>query len=77
MAEPKSRIMEHLARSTNNLNLDSVPEPATPTPTALPSDRKQRIKEHLSRSKGTFGMGASTDARRQRILSHVQQTMDN
>jgi hypothetical protein len=77
MADPKSRIMEHLARSTGNFNFENVAQPTRPQAESMPSERRQRMLEHVARSKGTFGTAAGTSDRKRQILNHVQQTMNS
>ncbi len=84
----KKRIMEHLARSSDNMKfvspkkaINPPPPPISPIPPSQPTpakvdDRKTRIKEHLSRSSGDFDkLSLSSEQRKKRIQDHIRITM--
>lgn len=74
--EQKRSIMEHLARSSSDLNFDRLPQNYEPAKqSSLPDDKKKRIQDHLNRSKGQFGASnLSTDQRKQRVMEHLRVT---
>ncbi|MDY7013223.1 MAG: hypothetical protein SVX43_06385 [Cyanobacteriota bacterium] len=81
----KKRILDHLARSSDNLKLvspkrTSQPAPATapappPPPASKAEVRKQTIMIHLERSGGSpKNFSLSSQQRKSQILNHVRQS---
>ncbi|ELR98302.1 hypothetical protein [Gloeocapsa sp. PCC 73106] len=81
----KKSIMEHLARSSDNLNFqvkrrnEAVTPPApqsSPPPTVdTENSKKRKIMEHLARSTAdSFNFSDDTQQRQQQIRDHLRIT---
>ncbi|NJL81956.1 MAG: hypothetical protein HC890_01350 [Chloroflexaceae bacterium] len=72
----KQSIMEHLARSTSNLNLVRLPQTLEASRVSSRTDaEKARIMDHLSRSAGQSNVvGFASQQRKQKVLNHAQIT---
>lgn len=75
----KRRVMEHLARSTNQVSSFQtkpsaymVPEFGGATKLEM-GDRKRQVMEHLARSTRDFDK-LTPDQRKQQILDHIRLT---
>lgn len=75
-SDRQRRIREHIAKTSDGLNFQRLPqnyEPSANSPE--PSNNKQRIEEHLSRSKGTYNINTGNrQERKSKIMNHIRLT---
>ena len=82
--DPKKRIMEHLAKSSDTMKSVSVkkttkpkpsapltpppPETASPEPTPVKVDRKRQILDHVNRSGSDVGKFSQSEEQRKKRI---------
>ena len=72
----KQKILAHLARTSDSLNIGATPQKMTYTPPAAPVTRANSVMEHLARSSANFSpQKMSPEDRKQQIKDHIQRSL--